>query len=220
MSNPDDSLRSGQLWHPPQSVNSIGERFGAIALVIGIHVLGVLALVANKVVVRRDSPPIEIVLLQAPASSEPPPPVPVEVPLLQAPLLPTAITPEVVTMTEPAPTAITVAVQPVVADATPAHAPQEPIVEARFDVDYLNNPQPAYPALAKRMREQGLVVLKVKVRVDGTPDAVLVQQHSGSPRLDEAAMAAVKRWKFVPARRGDQPVVSWVLVPIEFELKA
>lgn len=218
MSTPDDSLRSAQMWQP-QSVNSIGERFGAIALVIGIHVLGVLALVTHKVVVRRDAPPIEIVLLQAPASSEPPPPVPVEVPLLQAPLLPTAITPEVVTMTEPA-SAITVAVQPVIADVAPAHAPQEPIVEARFDVDYLNNPQPAYPALAKRMREQGLVVLKVKVRADGTPDAVLVQQHSGSARLDEAAMAAVKRWKFVPARRGDQPVVSWVLVPIEFELKA
>ncbi len=155
MSNPDDSLRSGQLWQP-QSVTYIGERCGAMALVIGMHALGVLALVAHKVVMQREAPPLETILLQAPASSEPPP-VPVEVPLLQAPLLPTAITPEVVTMSEPAPTAITVAVQPEIADAAPSHAPQEPIVEARFDVDYRNNPQPAYPAIAKRMREQGLV---------------------------------------------------------------
>jgi periplasmic protein TonB len=49
---------------------------------------------------------------------------------------------------------------------------------------------------------------------------VLVYRSSGISRLDDAALAAVKRWRFVPAKRGAQTVESWVLVPIEFELSA
>ncbi|HMV18064.1 MAG TPA: energy transducer TonB, partial [Rhodocyclaceae bacterium] len=53
---------------------------------------------------------------------------------------------------------------------------------------------------------------------DGQPLDVGIAQSSGFARLDEAARAAVARWRFVPARQGDQPVVASVQVPIVFTL--
>jgi len=62
-------------------------------------------------------------------------------------------------------------------------------------------------------------VLRVVVKPDGTPDAVALRQSSGSARLDEAALEAVRRWRFVPARQGDTPVSAAVIVPIVFSLE-
>jgi protein TonB len=39
-------------------------------------------------------------------------------------------------------------------------------------------------------------------------------------RLDEAALVTVKKWRFVPARRGGEAVSAWVVVPIAFSLTA
>lgn len=108
-------------------------------------------------------------------------------------------------------------------DAAPAPAPAAPasvpVTAARFDADYLANPKPVYPVTSRRMGEEGKVVLRVKVSPGGTPAAVEVRQSSGFPRLDEAAMSAVEHWRFVPARRGDEAVESWVSVPIVFSLQ-
>ena len=68
------------------------------------------------------------------------------------------------------------------------------------------------------MGEQGRVILRVLVSSDGVPEKVELRTSSGSARLDESALDTVKRWKFVPARQGDQPVAAWVLVPISFSL--
>lgn len=89
---------------------------------------------------------------------------------------------------------------------------------ARFDADYLRNPAPAYPPLARRLREEGKVVLRVFVTPEGAAGQVELRTSSGFPRLDQAARDAVSRWKFVPARRGDETVGAWVLIPIVFNL--
>jgi len=108
----------------------------------------------------------------------------------------------------------------VVASAPPAPpAPPAPIVLPRFDAAYLQNPAPVYPAMARRMGEQGRVLLRVVVKPDGTPDSVALRQSSGSTRLDEAALEAVRKWRFVPARQGSTPVTAAVLVPIVFSLE-
>ena len=114
---------------------------------------------------------------------------------------------------EPAPVAAPAPV--VVATAPPAPVP---VTLPRFDADYLNNPPPAYPPISRRMREEGKVVLRVHVNIRGLPDDVQVRTSSGSDRLDGAAQDVVRRWKFVPARRGETPVDAWVLVPISFTL--
>jgi protein TonB len=63
------------------------------------------------------------------------------------------------------------------------------------------------------------VLLHVFVEASGAASRVEVRSSSGFERLDRAAVAAVGRWKFVPARQGTDAVAAWVLVPIVFSLK-
>jgi len=95
-----------------------------------------------------------------------------------------------------------------------------PVTPPVFHADYLDNPAPAYPPLSRRMGEQGRVILRVLVRAEGTAADVQVRASSGYARLDDVARETVRRWKFVPAKRGAQPVEAWVLIPISFRLKA
>ncbi|MDQ5947139.1 MAG: periplasmic protein TonB [Pseudomonadota bacterium] len=106
--------------------------------------------------------------------------------------------------------------------ATPTAAPAAPpatVTQPRFDADYLSNPAPTYPPLSRRMGEEGKVVLRVLVEPNGRPAQIELKSSSGSPRLDQAGQDAVWRWKFVPAKRGDEAISAWVLVPITFTLK-
>lgn len=107
---------------------------------------------------------------------------------------------------------------PPVVEAIPA--PPAPVVTgARFDADYLSNPKPAYPTASRRLGEEGKVILRVRVSAHGTALEVQVKHSCGFQRLDDAAREAVERWRFVPARRGDEAIDSWVAVPIVFSLQ-
>jgi protein TonB len=106
----------------------------------------------------------------------------------------------------------------VVAQSRPQAEPVVPGTPARHDADYLRNPAPAYPAISRRLRETGRVVLRVVVSPDGEALAVEIERGSGHERLDAAARRAVAGWRFVPARRGDVPIQASVLVPIVFRL--
>jgi periplasmic protein TonB len=119
-------------------------------------------------------------------------------------------------MIAPAPEPAPVAVPPAPTFAVPAPAP---ITAARFDAAYLNNPKPVYPNASRRLGEEGKVVLRVHVDPDGRPSEIEIRTSSGFPRLDAAAYEAVSRWRFVPARRGDEPIAAWVAVPIAFNLE-
>ena len=88
----------------------------------------------------------------------------------------------------------------------------------RFDAAYLNNPAPAYPSLSRRLGEEGRAVLRVFVAPDGRPREVHLQISSGYSRLDHAAQQSVAQWRFLPARRGQEAVGAWVLVPVSFNL--
>ena len=166
----------------------------------------------------QQAPPPEI---QRKPPDAPPPPDPIvdaSPPPMEAPPNPIP--------QEPAPQAITTQ-PPAVAAAAPAaiESPPPParthVVESApvFNADYLHNPYPVYPALSRRMGEQGLVLLRVLVTAKGDPSAIELKTGCGYARLDRAAQEAVRQWKFVPARRGEQPVDAWVLVPIRFSLK-
>jgi protein TonB len=116
------------------------------------------------------------------------------------------------TSTPPA-AASTAPVQPVNA------APGLPDREPDYRAAYLNNPPPAYPMAARRMGWQGRVVLNVEVLANGLPGQIAVQQSSGHEVLDNAALQAVRGWRFVAARQGGQVVSQRFLVPIPFILK-
>lgn len=80
---------------------------------------------------------------------------------------------------------------------------------------------PKYPAYAKKMGIEGTVVLNVVVYKDGTVGEIEVVQSllPGPGGLDEAAIKAVKKWEFSPAKSGGNPVSVWVNIPIEFSLE-
>ncbi|MDR3324242.1 MAG: energy transducer TonB, partial [Zoogloeaceae bacterium] len=102
----------------------------------------------------------------------------------------------------------------------PASVVGDALVEARYDAAYLRNPKPPYPAMSRKLREEGTVVLRVHVLSTGNAEKVQIKRSSGSARLDEAARAAVHQWRFVPARRKSEAVDAWVLVPISFNLES
>lgn len=98
------------------------------------------------------------------------------------------------------------------APSAPAYSPPG------FGAAYLRNPKPAYPMMARRRGLEGIVRLEVRVSVEGIPTAVRVRESSGHESLDEAATTAVWHWKFVPAKRGGEPIEDTVVVPVRFRL--
>jgi len=84
--------------------------------------------------------------------------------------------------------------------------------------NYFQNPPPPYPESARRLHQEGLVVLAVMVNADGIPTGVSVLHSSGFTVLDNAALKAVQRWKFRAAMLAGIPIASRVEVPVRFRL--
>ncbi len=129
----------------------------------------------------------------------------------------TGMPPQPVVSPEPSPVDAAMVSTPAPQASAPVAAPL-PVSPPRFDAAYLDNPQPPYPPMSKRTGEEGRVLLWVMVDADGSPSKVEVKTSSGSPRLDQAALEAVRKWTFVPARRGSEAVAAPVLVPVSFSL--
>lgn len=109
--------------------------------------------------------------------------------------------------------------QPVAPPAPAAPPTPAPVTPASANAAYLKNPAPQYPSLAQRRGWEGTVLLRVQVLASGKPGDIQIQQSSGRQPLDDAALAAVKRWSFVPAKQGDVAQVGWVSVPIDFKIR-
>jgi protein TonB len=84
---------------------------------------------------------------------------------------------------------------------------------------YAVNPPPDYPTDERRLHHEGVVLLHVKVTAEGAATDVRLQHTSGFPALDAAALAAVRRWKFEPARANGIAVAAEVEVPVRFQIK-
>lgn len=227
-------------FHPANGVHA-PQRIGAL-VAVGLHVLGGFALLSYEPArsALLAAAPITVKLITPPRIESKPEP-PVEIPPPPKPKLVSKPKPVVAPQPRPAepPPVVTAPVEaptPLVAAAPPAEpeppppAPAEPAVAAApppvvpvtppvFNADYLENPPPAYPALSRRLGEQGRVILRVLVSTAGRADEVQIRTSSGHPRLDDAARDTVRAWRFVPAKRGEQPVAAWVLVPISFRLE-
>lgn len=87
------------------------------------------------------------------------------------------------------------------------------------DADYLHNPKPEYPRLSRQRNEQGKVVVNVLIGVDGTAQKAEIKSSSGFERLDQAALATAKAWRYVPGKRGGVPEAMWFAVPINFVME-
>jgi protein TonB len=146
---------------------------------------------------RRPPAPDEVVLKPAP-----PPPMP-DVALVDS---------TAVTLSEPAPD-LPPGGSDIVVNQTP-----EAAALPRYGIAGLANPRPRYPWLSRQRGEEGRVVLRVAIDEAGHATDVTVAASSGHGRLDRAAAAAVRRWKFAPARRAGRTVPGAVDVPVMFRL--
>lgn len=151
--------------------------------------------VVDELAVKKPEPPKPV------PKPKPQPPKPKPVPPQPAP--PKAVEPP------PAPVSAPVAAAP---------APAPTLTPPSASAGYLKNPAPEYPSLAQRRGWQGTVLLRVRVLASGKPGDIQIQQSSGRDVLDQAAVRAVQRWSFVPAKRGDVPQEGWVSVPLDFKL--
>lgn len=76
----------------------------------------------------------------------------------------------------------------------------------------------SYPLMSQRFREQGTVRVRFLIKRDGTVNNAEIMRSSGYPRLDKAAMDAVKTWRFTPATEDGKPVDSWYQTELTFKL--
>ncbi len=167
---------------------------------------------------KFEEPKLEPLKPQPPAELPKPRPMakkPVERPVAPQIIAVPAQAPSPVAVAPPAPAPA----PPGPVDAAPAGGGSGGLTQPIFNADYLDNPAPLYPALSRRQGEQGRVILRVLVNAVGSADEVQVRTSSGFPRLDESARDTVRRWRFVSARRGAEPVAAWVLIPITFRLE-
>ena len=110
-----------------------------------------------------------------------------------------------------------------VAIAEPAPAPQMPAgpvtLSSELSVACPQLNAPAYPALSRRLGEEGKLVLRVEMDEKGHVSQAEIVNSSGFKRLDEAAMTAVKTWRCNPPVRNGQPVRAVALQPFNFVLQ-
>ncbi|AYC32809.1 energy transducer TonB [Pseudomonas cavernae] len=176
-------------------------------------------------------PPMEIELTRpAPPVVEQPPPQPIPEPVVEPP--PPVVDelavkppppkpipkPKPVPPPKPAPKPVEQPPVPKPVAPTPPPAAPAPVTPPSASAGYLRNPAPEYPSLAQRRGWEGTVLLRVHVLANGRPSEIQVQISSGREQLDKAAVQAVKRWTFVPAKRGEVAQDGWVSVPIDFKL--
>ncbi|MDZ7918581.1 energy transducer TonB [Rhodoferax sp.] len=230
----------------PSALPSMSRNTTIVISVIALHVAvlwamqtGLLRRVAEAVV------PAEILVeIMAPPAPPAPKPKPQPQPKVQVkaptpkPVAPTPTPP----VAQPAPTPLAIApsatapapsaaAPTAVAGATtsansgstsnaPVAPPAPPKVEMpSSDAAYLNNPKPQYPALSKRLHEQGKVVVRALIGTDGQASQASVKTSSGFERLDQAAVNTVLKWRYVPGKRGGVPEAMWFDVPVNWVLQ-
>jgi protein TonB len=140
-----------------------------------------------------------------------------------SPVEPVAPPPPVVkTVPLPTPVNAPVMVRPVQASppATGGMPMGQPVLQSgELSVSCSERTAPSYPKQSMQRGEQGKTVLLVELDELGRVANVDVKTKSGFPRLDEAAIAAVKTWRCIPAKRNGVSVRSVALQPFNFTLK-
>lgn len=202
------------------------ERLAGVALVLVLHAAALWGLLSHRLVVLPMATPSLLVELIAPTPSPSPQPapaaaapkVPVVEPLRQAPgptIANAAIADEM-------PTAITAPAQPKLA-VPPAPTPALPAGPVALNGELaLSCPErsaPDYPLASRRRNETGTTMLHVELDPTGQIAAASILESSGSPRLDEAALAAVRRWRCAPPLRDGHAVRATARQAFKFVLQ-
>lgn len=197
----------------------------SFSLVVLLHVIVVYALVnglARKIVdvIKK---PIETKIVEerkAPPPPEAPPPPPPKLsvpppPFIPPPEIQIAVAPPVqstisqVTTKAPPPALTTQSFKPTARPGSPAS----------LDRSSCASDRPTYPMASRRNQEEGTLVLRIQIDVNGSPGKVEVQRSSGHARLDDAAKSWIATCRFKTATVEGKPVAGWATQPYTFTLR-
>jgi len=169
-------------------------------------------LMVQIVQAERPLPPAETLPLPRPLPL-PQPPVPQVVPTVEW-----TPTPPVAAPTRPTPPPVeAVAIQPQPSPAAVLPRPERQV--AITEVSYLSPPVLLYPRTSRRLREEGLVQVRVRVDEQGRPERYVVVRSSGHALLDEAALETVRATRFKPYTENGVAQPFWVVMPLLFEIQ-
>jgi periplasmic protein TonB len=199
-----------------------------VAAIAALHVGGGWALLQIPAVadaVREVAPVfVSFIAPEAPPTPPAPPPLPVP-PVVTKPLPPV---PVIAAAPSPAPAPFEVAPPPaepvVLAPVAPVPAvvavpaPAQPTKTIPAEaVQYLVKPPLEYPRASSRLRESGTVIVRVLIDEAGLPKEVQVSTSSGYARLNEAAVAAVRKARFKPYTENGRPLPAVAFIPLVFD---
>jgi periplasmic protein TonB len=199
---------------PGASRGTTPRRAGLLILVAGLHVLIIYGLMVATGVVSQPAfvAPIEAVFIPEATQTEPEPEIKIK-PEIDQPVAVDEPVPEIdfeEPVTPPSDVPIPASANAVTGSPS-AGAPAQ-------DLKTANRVDPIYPPASRRAGEQGTVRLKVLVDTNGRASNVAVSQTSGFPRLDQAAVEAVKKWRFVAATDGTNKIQAYTQVAVTFKL--
>jgi len=201
------------------TVEDRGHRWIAAVAIVSAHAALVAALlfVRPQLEPRSAEPPIEVRFVSSPEPEhrdwQPPKVQTIMLPEIKAP---TPVAPSVESVTVSATEHVASASAQSVISEGASEKPTVPKVIST--VEYVREPLRRYPPQSRKLREQGLVVLRVLIDESGAPCSVEVETSSGHERLDRAAREAVSRAAFRPYVEDGLPRRAFVLIPIEFSL--
>lgn len=198
------------------------EQITGLALVLALHAAALWALMSLRIIPVPDE---VVTLFVEPLRTEPQPPVPPKPAEKPVPREKPALRQLIAEVPARAPSEPVAEVPPSAApavEARPAEPPRPtgPVsLGTELSVVCSERTPPAYPATARRLGEEGTVVLRVELDEAGAVAAARVATGSGHARLDEAALAAVRSWRCRPALRDGRPIRAMALQPFRFVLQ-
>lgn len=205
---------------------------GLAAGIVALHLLALWALSqmpAVRQTVRRVAP-VVVRLVAPPAPTHPAPPPPLARPSLATPEPRLIDAPVIAVAATPAPAPVVAAPPPppppVASPVAVLPAPAAPLVPPRVAlrqvppsaVRYLREPRMTVPLLSRRLKESGVVHLRVVVDTAGQPREITLARSSGFARLDEQALQDMRSARFVPQTENGQPVEWEVIAPMSYEV--
>jgi protein TonB len=83
----------------------------------------------------------------------------------------------------------------------------------------LHNPKPNYPLISRKLREQGLVMIKLCINQSGFVDEASISKSSGFQSLDKSALATLSQWRFLPNSSNLNYSSQCFQAPVHFSLE-
>lgn len=225
---PAPAMSYAELARPPRSRQLLLVGIAALHLVF---FWGLSQVQDLRRTVTRVAP--VVVRLIAPAEPpKPQPPVPVAMPEMKTPAFTLVEPPLIAVAAAPAPSPVVAALPPpppALAQPQPAPAPvlqvtpppPAPPALKRIPasaVRYVREPRMTVPLMSKRLKESGVVHLRVVVDVNGLPREIALAKSSGFARLDEQALQDMRSARFAPQTDNGQPVEWEVIAPMSYEV--